>query len=439
MVCMTPLKSLIASLCFAVVSTVNASGDNQPKAISDFVSVGVGYGNLPTPEVLEAIDVERWARMLQASDEQRAFMLSQYAQFVSRHNEFLDEEAPRLLEKAAEFGKTQLVDLPSAEVAKAANNLAQATSRMHSELEQLENEFIDSFVDTLTDDQVDRVYLLRNEASRRQCRSFWHYGRWTKVDLRLVWEATPKDGFSAEDQQQLEVILDDYETRITPLLRRMARVHWAGVTEMSILIAKQREGGIDDATFRNRYLSIWNRFGDSVQRIGVVTEQTVRSAQDSLPINIGARFVAEAKAAAFPELYPDANALDGLFRNLTTDAELSTKIKEASNALWVYYQPEYAAVCKEAEDFCIHWGNMTSRGTDGYQTQFFAEAFKPLLEKRNAVCERWRAEVVRAVGKKVVASNTPEAESTARTPSQLRATSAGVRPPKRPPTRRPSP
>lgn len=398
----------------------------EPKTLQSYLHMGVGYSNLPLPGVLLPEDVERWARTIAASDEQRAFMLVRYDEFVKRHNELMGQLGPSVVTLSAEFAEKSKPDVSVDELERAAIALQSSIRRFRDFSERVENDYIDAIMPGLTDDQIDRLYLLRGEASRRQSRSFRHLSRWTNVDLRLLWEEMDRNSLEASDAKALETILDDYETRVTPVLRRMSNVYWTGAIEMSVMVARHSNGKIDSDELRNYYHRMWNSYGDATARMREITQQTLNMIGEALPGQGGVRVIAEAKSAAFPEVYPDSRSIEMLFvkileSDMVNDGDAKT-VEDLRNT----YLVEYRSICNELESFCINWGDKASRGTNGYQQQYLRGALQPLLQKREQINEKWTATLASAVGEELVRTSMPTPSPVAvRSGLQRRSTGAG--------------
>jgi hypothetical protein len=416
----------------SIIASIAATAEPNPKAIQDYVSNGVGYSNLPAPEVLEMEDVDRWARMIRASDQQHTFMRIQFERFVAAHDALLDREVPRLLGQSAAVARAQQSGAAPDDFARAVHALTTSSRNILNECERIENEYIDSISAGLTDEQATRVSLLRNESSRRESRSFQFFARWTNVDLRLVWESMNRDDFATEQCEALEHVLEDYETQITPQLHRMAQVYWDGASDMSILVVQQSAGQLDSSSFQHKYHELWNRFSDASDLVRETTEKTLQIIE-TLGQPISEAFTAQAKIAAFPELYPDLEEVGSVLQKLLADTAISDDQRARIEALNLRYKHDYAQASKEAEAVCIQWDNKRSRGTSGYQTQFREQALQPLLQKRNDNSRQARAETQDIVGKDMLQMTMRAIKRPERTTTLSKATDAGLGTPRLPP------
>ncbi len=398
---------------------VCASDNVVPHAttVQDMILLGVPYGNTANPESLQLEDVERWTRMLAVSEDQCRRIITRYEHFVARHNEFMETTGREYLRQSQHVGELQSAgeDLTSPIFAAALHDLRSATEQFQQKLERLELEFIDSLVPDLTESQVDQLYLLRNEASRRQSRSFPHFSRWSNVDLRLVWEAVWSDDVSESDNSVMAAILANYEIAVTPLLDRSLDRYWDIVVDLVDAAVDHAGGDLSDDQFLAKYKSLWNGLADVLKRIRVATESAVSQAESQLSPAVAREFVNAAKRCAFPEIYPDPDTRTELFANLVGDQSIA-KHQQILADMQMAYETEYRAVSMELESFIVEWGDHLTRGEDGYQHQFFGPALKPFVEKRNAVNRQWLDRLSELLGADIVKAHMPAA---AEPPSKL--------------------
>lgn len=147
---------------------------DQPKAMHHYAREhGAGMNmNVPT-RPLQRNDVERWAKLLNASEAQLQFMVAEYARFVDRYNAFMDEAAPQYLELGRELTELYREEgISSPAYAQLGRDVDQASIRLRDQLISLENSYIDRFEPILTPQQAQHVPLLRHDARRRNCRTF---------------------------------------------------------------------------------------------------------------------------------------------------------------------------------------------------------------------------------------------------------------------------
>lgn len=405
------------------------AGEPLPRAttIQDMIEPGMPMGNLMNPAALQPEDVERWGKMLDVNEQEMMHLNQQYVQYVSRHNQLMEIDGKAYLQTCSELGNLIRTDrLTSPAVLQATRDLHAQARRLQDNLERLELEYIDSLLPGLTEAQSELVYLFRNEASRRQSRSFPFLDRWSNVDLRFVWEAMLSDVVNEADRVAMDTLLADYETRVTPLLDRLARQLSAASVEILELMVAEGSGGVDSETATSRHTAIWNRVGNAFESVRTATHVAVIQASNVLSQPIADRFVAEAKMAAFPELYPDDGDLERLFAKLLSGGELDDQKRNEAQSLRVGYREEYVAICQRLESLCIEWGDRRSRGKSGSQRQFLAEELQPLLTKRDEVSTRWLELLTAVVGEDAIAANMPSAPPVTRSPQQRRATSAGT-------------
>lgn len=415
------LRILIGLIVFAT--------NPLPRALTvlDLADFNGPYGNLQNPAALQAEDVDRWARTLDVTAQQLEFLQQRYIEFAERHNRYMEHDGKAYLAKCRELGDLQnTTTLTSREMLRTTEELLGQTRRFQAGLEQRELEYVDSLVPVLNDEQIDQLYLLRNEASRRQSRSFRFLDRWSNVDLRLVWEAMLSDDIGAADREAMERLLADYEVRVTPLLARLAEQYASNGVEIMEIMADEAEGRINTETATNRYRAAWNKIGNAFEQVQKATQDTVTQASVILTEPVGKLFVAEAKMAAFPELYPDRTYCDQLFINLMTNATITPQQQQDVMALRLGYQEQYAAACLELETFCIEWGHRRARGESGSQRQFLTDELIPRLAKRDEISAKWLHLAEDVVGEQVVKAHMPNPPSMQRTPLQRRATSAGT-------------
>ncbi len=391
---------MIAFLKIAcLICAGSCDSPQRAKTVSDYLQNGVGYANLATGDALQPEHVDQWAQWLEASDAQREFMRFQYSQWVKHYNELLDHEMPKYLSQSAETARMgQGPERKSAAFIGALQALQHANRRVLTAMERMENDYVDLILPGLTDEQADRAQMLRNAISRRQSRNVPILLRWVNVDLREVWQVMSGEKTLPEDIEKMSPILDDYENRITPLLRRLANARWASSLEIRKLLFEKGEGRLDSAEFEHRYDAIHGKIADAGRRVREITQQTVRLIGDSLTNATAKAFVDHAKAVAFPEAYPDKSAMDQHFAALTASADLDQAAKDSIVAMYPDYVSEYKAAADEIEALMVNWDEQTALGKSGFQRQFLAKALEPLLRKRMELAERWRAKLREAAG-----------------------------------------
>jgi len=419
---------MMSWMIVAVTCVMSIISTDPARAVSvrDLMQVGMPYANLMIPDALQIEDVERWGLMLQATDPQVAYMRDRYAQHVERHNAFMQRDGSHYIRECASVGGLRAtVKISSPEYIQALKTHLATANKFQSELERLENVYIDSIIPALSESQVELLYVLRNEASRRQSRCFHHLTRWTDVDLRRVWEAMWSDSVSQSDNRVMGALLIEYESRVTPLLHRAAMHQREASIEALELFAQANAGHIDSQTLDVRHRSICDRIGDAFRRVREATEDAVAQASLLLSSETARRFFAEARMAAYPELYPDASEYDCVFERVLASEHVRDDVKAGVRDLQAAYREEYQAVCRDMETMCIEWGDQNARGVNGYQSQFLAGALAPLLEKRTQVSLKWLAFLRDLAGHQLVDANMPSGAPMVRSPLQLKATSAG--------------
>jgi len=417
---------IIMLLLCAIMTWQQTGVVPRARTLAEQMRLGQGYTGLTNPDALQMDDVQRWGRMLQVSQSQLDHMMVKYAEFVDRHNKVIDEQGAQYRELCALVGTLDSEGWDAPGLIPAMKQAEVERRKLQNELERLENEYIDSFVPVLNDEQIDLLYLLRNEASRRQSRSFHVFTKWANVDLRVLWDALLTEDVPHEDAAVINRILLEYEVAVTSMWQRAADCHWRGVIDIADLFADIRSGRLaDGAEEIRRYQAARNPYGEAFERLRHATERAVADAEAQLSAPSAKRFVLEAKIASFPEFYPDMSCLDQLFEKLAVCDELKSADRKSVLEMHAAYRLEYSQACRELEALRVHWGDQQTRGVDGYQ-QFMAEAIQPLIEKREAVSTKWLQLLRDHFGADLIQKHHVVGEKPALTPSQVKATSAGT-------------
>lgn len=175
---------------FALCALLVAAGqsDVRTKSVHDYVEMGVSYINIAAPKHgIQPEDVERWAAILNAAEEQQEFMRLQYGAYADRYNAHLDRVAPQYLEECAQTNAIVTGTGRSNESVKVLAFLLRSSKRLWADLEQLDNEYLDSISPALTEEQIAQLAVCRGEISRRNSRTSRFLTRWADMELRMVW------------------------------------------------------------------------------------------------------------------------------------------------------------------------------------------------------------------------------------------------------------
>jgi len=417
---------MIFTIAVIIVTAWTTASLPRVTTLQDLVQVGVGYANLETPDALQAEDIVRWGRLLNASAPQQDHLAQQYRHFVDRHNAFMENEGRDYLSQAAELSRVQRdAGMRSKEYLDATSRFDQSSEHFRTGLERLENEYIDALVPVLEEHQLDTLHLCRLEASRRQLRTQKFLTRWANIDLRLVWEAIWDESISEADCNAMENVLAEYENRVTLSLERAVRQQRRARSDLLHLFIQADAGELDPVAVTARYRAIWDRIGNLFRIVREETQLALELAIARLSPALNERFEAEAKMAAFPELYPDTTEIDRLLKALLASSDIDTDTKDDVRDLHVAYLEEYRAVCMKLESVCVEWGDQSARGQSGYEPQKLKDELEPMLNQRTEVSEKWFALLKDQVGEVVVTAHQPKPISTVRSAAQWRAMNTG--------------
>lgn len=396
----------------SVVVTFGAVQDDFPRSIYSYSEQFPRGLNANVPRrSMPATDVERWAKLLDASDAQFRFMKIMYEQFVQEHNEYLDREAPIYFMLGAEL--SELHDYkrpPSPEFLARAEDRDRASTRIRQDLIAIEHRFIASFESALTEEQLPRTEILRMEATRRGCRTYFSRSRWADIELRRVWEDAALTYASQDERERVEMILAEYERQLTPLICQRSDMVFEvrrGLTARQLAV---EAGDISHAEAANRYRQIMERRLNASTRIRSLNEATVGRIVHVLSDEVASVFASSAWQAAFPELYPDHTALHGLFALMIADEDFDDDEADRVASLFPEYSRRYDALCHQLETICIEQGDKSEAGISGYESQFLASALSPLLTDRKELSIQWFDLLIEQFGDDVLvryAANVP--------------------------------
>lgn len=397
---------IMQGILAAAIMLIMGADVERPRMVRDYMQPRVPYANVAVADAaLTLADVERWASYLVASESQVQFMQTQYEEFVRRHNAVIDREAPKLLTASAEISIALEEEGDSSPAhTKRLETLRRQSARLRQQLEQVEHDYINLIEPALTEEQIDRLLTLRNEAVRRQARARPSEVRWVDVELGRIWHEVDQLPFSPDDLDSVNMILQNYEHAMTPLVRRLADTHWNLPVQISKLIVDARSGIISWDEFQVRNDRVRTQYLRSLQSIRTLNENTLRQIVEATADDVANEFVRRAKAAAFPELYPDRSGAHPLFEAIILDDELDESVREFAAVLFNEYTTHYERANRELEEFCADWGEQLAMGRNGYQTQFLPEALEPMLRKRRELSRKWREQLTTVVDPDVVES-----------------------------------
>jgi hypothetical protein len=390
-------------LCLFVASLSRAElpvSADEPKTFYSFLSMGTGYANnLLANDVLRPNELDRWARILNASEAQAEFMRIQYEQFVHRHNDVMDREAPRYLELSAQLSiHIREEGIGSQVVAEVNDQLSRLGNRFRSQLEGVEREFIDSLAPVLTEEQRPRLEILRLEATRRQFGFVRNQVRWADIELRRVWEAVDPSIPSPREIAAIERILLPYEIALTNDARRQADAFSEMTRRLPRYHFQRTEGTITFAEFLERHDRVLAGVADASRRIASLNVRTLEQIEQAVSKELSAMIWQLAREEVFPELYPDGAAIHELFDKLANDHQLGEEIRVAVVSLGRLYSAAYEEERRSIEAFCVDWGERGAAGEVGYAPQNLLDALEPLLEERTELSRRWLVMLVEHVG-----------------------------------------
>lgn len=360
------------------------SDTDSPKIIFDYAhEFGIGMNVNAPRHALGVEEVERWGRMLDLSEAQLLFVHSEYQQFVERHNEFLDREAPRYLALTVELREISRAEgISSPRFARMTKEVDQASINLRHKLSSLEQSLIASIKPVLTKEQAERLGILTHETTRRNCRTYYGVARWSDVELGNIWDESAAALASPLERQLVLPMFAEYGARLTNLVCRRADVDFEVRERLMDNRVAREDGRVTPAEARDRYRQIMNLRLDAAQQIRSLHEETVTRVAQTVSDDVGSVFIAAAKQAAFPELYPDNAALHDLLAALTDDDELDDENGVAVRGLAQQYIVQHEQLCKQMERKCITWGDNTAAGISGYEPQFLPDALQPLLDER---------------------------------------------------------
>lgn len=393
---MTVAFMCVALLC--VPPPLEAPG--CPRTYLQYIEYSAGYLSLNlSQDGLCSDDVDRWARLLGASEAQQQFMRIMHEQFVEEYNRYCDRHIPDFLAHSAQADEIRLAEgTRSPALADALRSLRRHADRLRTQLLSIEEAYIESLGPILTDEQSLGLDVLRSEAIRRQYRIRVHPIRWSGIELRPLWMQVETHALSPEDLRSIETILEEYEAILTPLVRRQAEAQWAISGQVLRLLAEMDAGVLTPSEFQVRYRRVHARFADALKRTARLNESTLRRMVDSVDEKHGAALLSIAKRAAFPELYPDDAALHHFFAAIDADESVDDETRAAAAALRDTYNTLYEAVSRDLEAICVEWGDKMALGEQGYLNQDLPEALEPLMRRRHEMSVLWMGKLNDALG-----------------------------------------
>lgn len=390
--------------CCMALSCAAAGSDVRAKTVFDYVEPRVRYANIAVSfEVLRPADVERWGQLLNVSDAQLQLMQSQYAGFVEQHNALLDREALRLLHASVDIHLAREAEggYTSAHSDRMTALLRQG-ARLRRQLEQVEQAYIDSIEPFLTEEQVLRVPVLRNEAVRRQCRFGGHTMPWAHVDVRSLWERVDQTWLSPDDQELVYEILWEHDLANTPIIRSMTDTYWSSRIEIARHLPAWQSGAMPHDEYVRRYERSQEPFLRSIIRLSTLNENAAMQIVESMPEQVANDFLLVAKSTAFPQLYPDWDALHEAFSIIIADVELEREVVVDVEALSEAYADEYRRLAERLEKFYFDFAKEGVLGRFGFFTQDLPEALEPMLQQRRELSQQWMQRLAETVGDEVL-------------------------------------
>ncbi len=326
-----------------------------------------------------------------------------YELFVKHHNEYMDREAPKYLVQSAalaEVMKAEGLDSPATyELRKKVDH---SNVNMRRELMALEDWFIDSLEAVLAESQIERAVLLRDEAKRRNHRTFRTYGRWRDIELRQVWEQHGANDASPGEAELVESFLADHERRLTVLICRQSDYEY----EARLKLADNRMARLTGASTPHNSMAVYERImakrRNLAERVRLLHEQTMRNIVAVISPALAEHFRGSACQLAYPEIYPDPDELHQLFVAVTADQSVEASRRAAAAAVLEEYTVAHMRMCKDMESLCNEWAEMTEGGISGYEPQFLGAALQPLIKERDQLSQRYMRTLEEIVGADLV-------------------------------------
>ncbi len=372
----------VVTATLVVVSNVPA--DERPATLVDYVELGVGYSNLAiTNSPLSVDELAEWVRILNASEAQENYLHAMYGDFVTRHNAFMDDAAPKYLSKSAELNQMRPASgESSAEFLEALTDIHQESGRMQRRLAQIEQDLIDRLVPKLYEEQLPRLEILRHRAMRRQMRTFPSRLRWSDVELSTHWYTIDPALISSEESKAIDLLLFDHETQLTRRFRRLHEVFWDRLLSIARLWNDAQQGVISATELRAQYVALQKSEIDASTRVGRLNQQTLQTIQHMVSDEIADEFTDRVLAAVFPEIYPDETALDELFAVLSDEDSLDSEQRENIRSTFQLYRLQADQINAELEKFCEDFARRGAEGDQSYFPQFFEGAFAEESRRR---------------------------------------------------------
>ncbi|HRP64318.1 MAG TPA: hypothetical protein PK400_13540 [Phycisphaerales bacterium] len=376
----------------------------RPRTFFDYArEYGSGLNVSVPGKPLTADVISQWGVILEASDAQLQFMHRTHQEFVQRHNAYLEREAPRYLPLTTELADLWKTIGPSTpEVAAQMKKVDQANVRLRNDLIALEHAYIDSIQPALTPEQSEKTILLRLEATRRNCRTFWTMARWSHLELRTVWQQSVEADATPQERFEIEAILLDYEHRLTPLVCRRADVQF----EIRLRLTENRiasQQGLYSSDVRaSRYRAIMRRQLDAALSERSVHEQASRRILETLREGVAVRFDAAVKQAVFPELYPDPAALHDLMQSIASNVDVSDDVQRVAVLILQEYNEHYRQLCRVLESICIEYGDRSEEGIPGFEAQRLPGALREPLEERLQLSREYLVRLTHLVGAEIM-------------------------------------
>ncbi|TVQ56029.1 MAG: hypothetical protein EA377_02615 [Phycisphaerales bacterium] len=386
------------------VCVPHALADEKPTTLVDYVELGVGYSNLAiTDSPLSVDELSEWVRILNASEAQENYLRVMYHDFVTRHNAFMDEAAPRYLAKSAEISDMRPgPGEASPEFVAALEDFHQEGGRMQRRLARIELDLVDLLVPQLYEKQLPRLEILRNRATRRQMRTFPNLLRWSDVELSTHWYAIDPELISSEESEAIDLLLFDYETQLTRRYRRLHDAFWDRMLSIARSWNEVHLGKISLTERRQRYVSLLESKIDASVQVGRLNRRTLQTIQQMVSGDIAEVFTAHVMAAVFPEIYPDVTSLDDLFEALINDESIDSERRDTIMSTFQLYRLQADQINSELEKFCEDFARRGAEGDHRYLPQFFDDAFAEESQRRIDFAAEQVERLVEIVGEEVV-------------------------------------
>lgn len=137
---------------------------------------------------------------------------------------------------------------------------------------------------------------------------------------------------------------------------------------------------------------------DPAKRVAQISEQVLTLARESLSENAANVFVREAKAAAFPMVYPYEKSLRTLFCELEHNSQLDEIVRSAIHEMGLAHIAEEEAESSRLESACMKWAEHTTVNVVAGNAPSLDAALAPFLGDRDNVSSTWLAKLREMLG-----------------------------------------